>query len=117
MTDRERLAELVKNSLSAYGKEARADCKPQDFIADFLIANGVMLPKLNRPPTDLNGKCGSCIYAKPTECFGSACYIECTNQELVARKRSAVAHIKQRTNPACKKYQNKALQSYKKDTK
>lgn len=47
MTDRERLIELVKNSLSAYGKEARADCKPQDFIADFLIANGVIVPPCN----------------------------------------------------------------------
>lgn len=44
MTDRERLAELVKNSLSAYGKEASVYYKTQDFIADFLLANGVIVP-------------------------------------------------------------------------
>lgn len=46
MTDRDRLIELIKNALSAYGKEANADCKPQDFIADFILANGVIVPKI-----------------------------------------------------------------------
>jgi hypothetical protein len=108
MTDRERLIELVKNSLSAYGKEARADCKPQDFIADFLIANGVMLPKLKEPPTDLNGKCGSCIYAKPTTFGKSRVYVECTNVEHLGQwcKRQ-ISYKRQRTHKACKRYQVK----------
>ncbi len=44
MTDRERLIELLKNALSAYGKEVNADCKPENFIADFILANGVIVP-------------------------------------------------------------------------
>lgn len=107
MTDRERLIELIRKA-KKNTKGASCDLEREMLFADYLLANGVMLPKHNKPPTDLNGKCGSCIYAEPTECFGgSAYYIECTNQELAARKRSMVAGIKQRTNPACKKYQRK----------
>ena len=45
MTDRDRLVELIQNALAAYGTEANADCKPQDFIADFILANGVTVQK------------------------------------------------------------------------
>ena len=51
MTDRDRLAELIKNALSAYGTKVNADCKPQDFIADFIVANGVTVDDANNATT------------------------------------------------------------------
>ena len=44
MTDRERMIDLLKNALSAYGKDFSTDSTPQEFIADFILANGVIVP-------------------------------------------------------------------------
>lgn len=59
--------------------------------------------------TDLNGKCGSCKYATPNEThFGcSPCYIICKKPGKVFR--TSIAHVKQRTNKACKGYEMKAV--------
>lgn len=59
--------------------------------------------------TDLNGKCGSCKYATPNEThFGcSPCYIICKKPGKVFRTN--IAHVKQRTNKACKGYEMKAV--------
>lgn len=103
MTERERLIELIQNAVNGCARHWA------EIIADYLLDNGVMLPKLGKPPTDLNGKCGSCVYAKPTEHFGgSAAYIDCTNWELTANRKRQMSAVKQRTNPACKKYQKRS---------
>ena len=59
--------------------------------------------------TDLNGKCGSCKYATPNEThFGcSPCYIICKKPGKVFR--TSIAHVKQRTNKACKGYERSAF--------
>ena len=41
MDVREKLVELVKNALRAYGKDLEKIVEPYEFIADFLISNGV----------------------------------------------------------------------------
>lgn len=41
MDVREKLVELVKNALAAYGSETNEVLEPCEFIADFMIANGV----------------------------------------------------------------------------
>ena len=74
-------------------------------LADYLLANGVKLAEY----VDLKNKCGSCVYAKPTVAFGkSTCYVNCTNQEHIERfcKRE-ISTLRQRTNPACKKYKER----------
>ena len=58
-------------------------------------------------PTDTNPKCGNCAYAIPTHAFGSdTSYIECTNRGNLQNK-TGLAHIKQRTTKACKRYKYK----------
>ena len=66
MTDRDRLIELIQNALAAYGTEANADCKPQDFIADFVLANGVIVPPC---------KVGDIVYILEEKCKYSGEYI------------------------------------------
>ena len=41
MDTREKMVDLVKNSLRAYGKDLEKTVEPFEFIADFLISNGV----------------------------------------------------------------------------
>ena len=41
MDVREKLIELVKNALAAYGSKTNEVLNPCEFIADFMIANGV----------------------------------------------------------------------------
>lgn len=41
MDTREKMVDLVKNSLRAYGKDLEKIVEPFEFIADFLISNGV----------------------------------------------------------------------------
>ena len=43
MDVRERLIELVKNALRAYGRDLEKVVEPDDFIADFLIHSGVTI--------------------------------------------------------------------------
>jgi hypothetical protein len=53
-------------------------------------------------------KCGTCFYAKPITYGSSKVYVECTNTEHLrvycSSNRSRYAHIRPRTNPACKNY-------------
>lgn len=104
MTDREsreRLIDLLYDVL---------DARP-DTIADHLLANGVKIAG----NTNLQGKCGSCIYAKPTVAFGkSTCYVKCTNAEHIERFcQREISILRQRTNPACKKYKEREGQCHK----
>ena len=79
-------------------------------IADHLIANGVTIvkPKKQKPPVDLTGKCGSCVYAvQEAGHFGnSPCYVRCTNEEHLSRRpyQSPLVAVRQRTVKACKCY-------------
>ena len=43
MDVREKLIELVKNALRAYGRDLEKVVEPYDFIADFLIHSGVTI--------------------------------------------------------------------------
>lgn len=107
MTDRERLIEILKKPI--YVKEG---VDVAIAVADYLLDNGVTIskPKTIRPPADLKGKCGSCIYSKPydgeSRTFKS--YIECTNEEhckkYCYRKNSK---YRQRTAKACKSYEER----------
>ena len=65
MDVREKLVELVKNALRAYGKDLEKIVEPYEFIADFLIHSGVtvqewinsdeMLPEFPCLAIDVNG--------------------------------------------------------------
>ena len=64
-----------------------------------------------------NRKCGTCVFAKPTKAFGgSKYYVECTNQEHLEKycHRHKSSKVRQRTNPACKRY--KEMEDDKNDT-
>lgn len=103
MTDREKLVELLESAESAVYWNS-GDKSFIEKIADHLIANGVTvhIPK-NKPPTDLTGKCGSCVYAEQTVAFGgSRCYVLCTHPER--RHVKHVTYPRQRTCKACKMY-------------
>ena len=106
MTDREKLIELLFDvpEVTVYNRAA-----PK--IANHLIANGVTFAKDTdapgkKPPTDLTGKCGSCVYAKPTIAFGgSRSWVECTNKEhLRIHCKSHCGSVRQRTTRACSCY-------------
>ena len=47
MDVREKLVELVKNALRAYGKDLEKIVEPYEFIADFLIHSGVTVQELD----------------------------------------------------------------------
>ena len=108
MTDRDRLIELIVNADTHDSYECKL-CTKKDTsctrcgaekLTDYLLANGVKLS------AELQNKCGSCVYAKPTVAFGkSKCYVTCTNREHIERfcKRE-ISTLRQRTNPACKNY-------------
>lgn len=56
--------------------------------------------------TDLKNKCGSCIYAVPSTFGKSNCYVECSNQEHIAKYcKRPISRIRQRTAPACRSYE------------
>lgn len=46
MDVREKMVELVKNALRAYGKDLEKVVEPYEFIADFLIHSGVTVQEL-----------------------------------------------------------------------
>ena len=58
--------------------------------------------------TDFKNKCGYCVYGIPSTFGKSNCYVECTNQEHIAKycKRPS-SRIRQRTAPACRSYEYK----------
>lgn len=55
MDVREKLVEFVKNALRAYGKYLEKIVEPYEFIADFLISNGVTVQEwipVSEPPKE-----------------------------------------------------------------
>ena len=59
MDVRERLIELVKNALRAYGRDLEKVVEPYDFIADFLIHSGVTVQEwipASEPPKKITNK-------------------------------------------------------------
>lgn len=115
MTDREKLVELLAQACEWGGRcigcknnlPIADTCREERFgkVADHLIANGVTVqpPKKAKKPTDLTGKCGSCVYAEQTVAFGgSRCYVLCTHPER--RHVKHVTYPRQRTCKACKMY-------------
>lgn len=119
MTDRERLIELIAIYDNTYDCADCADFRDSEScghecLADYLLKNGVTLPKPKfiRPPADLTGKCGSCIYSKPYEgesrTFKS--YVECTNEEHLKKYcYRSNSKYRQRTALACKRYQERSV--------
>lgn len=112
---RDRLVDLIKECHKKENDIMFGENKSLEFdewtgiYADHLIANGVVLPPLPKPPVDLKGKCGSCIYAKPTTFGNSTIYVECTNIEHLARFccNHEVSKKRQRTHKGCKNYKFK----------
>ena len=61
-----------------------------------------------KPITELKNKCGTCVYGIPSTFGKSNCYIECTNQEHIAKYcKRPISRIRQRTAPACRSYEDK----------
>jgi hypothetical protein len=51
------------------------------------------------------GKCGNCLYSKPTTFGKSKAYVKCTNPEHIQRYcKREISLKRQRTQPACKSY-------------
>lgn len=102
---RDRIIDLLDDFYYSIESITREDIKA---IAEHLISKGVVLPKKPEPPIDLKGKCGSCVFAKPTTFGKSTVYVECTNVEHIGQwcKRQ-VSYKRQRTHPACKRYKRK----------
>ena len=78
-------------------------------LADYLIANGVTV-KVEKPPTDLSGKCGSCAFARvePKKYGYVDSLVRCTNPEHLAKYcRGIDISLRQRTTKACKQYKQK----------
>lgn len=58
--------------------------------------------------SELKNKCGSCVYAVPSTFGNGTCYVECTNQEHIAKYcKRPISRIRQRTAPACRSYEDK----------
>lgn len=101
-----KLETALERVQSAY-KKASANSLVRNPLAYALYQVWKMADAKPTKTTEYAGKCGGCDYAKPTTAFGgSKCYIECTNRPI-GRKSSTVAHIKQRTTKACKRYKPK----------
>jgi uncharacterized cysteine cluster protein YcgN (CxxCxxCC family) len=103
---REKLIELLEEiGDRAYRKHIPLT---SSLIADYLISNGVKV-RVERPPTDLTGKCGSCAYAKAEpDQYGREMYVRCTNPEHLAKYcRRKDKSLRQRTVPACMQYEPK----------
>lgn len=116
---REDLIALCNDVILSCASNLCKDCEHQGIdypncmgvhFADHLIANCVTVTiKKEKPPTDLSKKCGSCAYAKvEPDKFGSDYYVRCTNPEHIAKYfRNKDRSLRQRTNPACRKYKPK----------
>jgi hypothetical protein len=88
-------------------QEKYESAKNLDYIHNPLAYALYKVWKMADEPLDINPLCGNCAYAVKTHAFGSNnCYIECTNRGKLPN-RSGVAHIKQRTAKACKRYRQK----------
>jgi hypothetical protein len=115
MTDREKLIELLDQcdrcnaeycNQCEFGKDIDGCVlRQKEIIADTLLANGVTVRiKIEKPPTDLTGKCGGCVFAKPTTCRRATCCVECTNEDRLSRWKYEYMKTRQRTHKACKSY-------------
>ena len=105
---REKLIELLERAKNNWKLSTMipVGCTFESWIADHLIANGVTIQtKKEKHPTDLTGKCGSCVYATPQSEYFSKCYIFCSNKEKQFATKTAP--FKLRTNRACKRYEPK----------
>ena len=61
-----------------------------------------------KPIAELKNKCGTCVYAVPSTFGKGYCYVECTNQEHIAKYcKRPISRIRQRTAPACRSYEDK----------
>lgn len=109
MSERDRLASLLEEAAMLTELTVETEFKRADYIADYLIAHGVVLGKEKRqkPKTDLDGKCGNCKWAEVVEAYGGYC-VRCKNR----RKRNVWAPIRQRTCPACKLYERREAEQY-----
>lgn len=100
MTEREKLVEIISTVNDKSGRTfgERFNKSWIEMIANHLIANGVTVRKT------VTGKCGSCVHAQPNDRYfrGSKGYIICGNPEK--RFKRPLAHVKQRSCPACKLY-------------
>ena len=65
MDVREKLVEIVKNALTAYGKDLEKIVEPYEFIADFLISNGVTVQECVRQCWDVCNNNGNTQYRCP----------------------------------------------------
>ena len=104
-----KIEKAVKLLLDTY-----AAAKQKEYVRDpvayalyhvWQMADGERIQK--KQPTDLTGKCGSCVYAAPTAAFGgSPCYVECTNADHLQQYccRHDISKVRQRTAKACKRY-------------
>ena len=110
MTDRERLIDLIKQAEKEFSDTGKPILEIEEFVADYLLDNGVILPPQPKPQTDLKGKCGSCIYAIPASSGKSRVYVECTNVEHLGQwcKRQ-ISYKRQRTHKGCKRYQERKV--------
>ena len=98
--------------LSAAHEDFYAHFEPgEDYfeaMANRLLSGGVTVSvKKEKPPTDLTGKCGSCVYAKSGLHYGvSTCYVECTNEDLLKSRpnRGKASAVRARTNKGCKRH-------------
>ena len=58
--------------------------------------------------SELKNKCGTCVYGIPSTFGKGFCYVECTNQEHIAKYcKRPISRIRQRTAPACRSYEDK----------
>ena len=105
---REKLIELMQAAHDDFYDHFEPGKPYWETIVDHLFANGVTVHiKKDKPPTDLTGKCGSCVYAKSGIHYGaSLCYVECTNEDLLKSRpnRGKASAIRARTNKGCKRH-------------
>ena len=103
-----RRAVRVRTSLIDLLRSFHLRSEEAEILADYLIENGVTA-KIKKPPTDLSGKCGSCVYAKAeSDNFGRECYVRCKNADHIAKHfHGKDKSLRQRTTPACKDYKQR----------
>ena len=85
MTDRDRLIELVRNGIQEFGKST-VKCSADEYLADYLIANGVTLPAC---------KVGDKVYAL-YDCNGSRAIRIDTLRHLEACKKYSGVQIREK---------------------
>ena len=67
MDVREKLVELVKNALRAYGNDLKKVVEPYEFIADFLIHSGVTVQECGHWEDDHGDYVCSCCHTAFTD--------------------------------------------------